>query len=175
MPFHWGSCLFMVVKEANLFSCSAFLLFSFTVKLFLFSFAILLICLSQLKLLVCDSIFYALFCAFLVQHSNTPLYSMPVHIRISFWYGIFLICDHKEPRALILVIVKSSILACEESINYNLKLLLWCRHGFCSLSCFLIQRDFQRHRKEMRKSLVLCNLTASEGVDFSVFQELVQM
>lgn len=48
MPFHWGSCLFTVVKEANLFSCLAFLLFSFTVKFFLFYFAILLISLSQL-------------------------------------------------------------------------------------------------------------------------------
>lgn len=62
MPFHWGSCLFTVVKEADLFSCSAFLFFPFTGKFFLFYFAILLISLSQLKLLVCDSIFYTLSC-----------------------------------------------------------------------------------------------------------------
>lgn len=45
MPFHWGSCLFTVVKEANLFSCSTILCFFFTVKFF-FYFAILLISLS---------------------------------------------------------------------------------------------------------------------------------
>lgn len=81
MAFHWGSCLFTLDKEANLFSRSAFLLFSFTGKFFLFYFAILLMSLSQLKLLVRDAIFYALFklfLAFLVQHCNTPVHSLCV-------------------------------------------------------------------------------------------------
>lgn len=64
MAFHWGSCLFSLDKEANVFSCSTFLLFSFTAKFFLY-FAILLTSLSQLKLLVRDAIFYALFKFFL--------------------------------------------------------------------------------------------------------------
>lgn len=55
---------------------------------------------------------------------------------------MFFICDHKEPKGLILVIVKSSILVCEESVNYNLKLLLSCCHGFCTI--FLNTEGFSK-------------------------------
>lgn len=34
--FHWGSCLFILDKEANLFSSSVFMCISFTMKLYLF-------------------------------------------------------------------------------------------------------------------------------------------
>lgn len=97
MPFHWGSCLFTVVKEANLFSCLAYLCFSFTVKFFFFYFAILLIFLSLNSL--CVILYFILqvaFCLFRpAQQYSSAFHDCP-HVRISFCYSIFFICDQKS-------------------------------------------------------------------------------
>lgn len=76
MAFHW-LFVYPAHREANLFSCSAFLLF--------YSEILVLFCnpsdISQLKLLVCDAIFYAVFkvfFAFLVLQHNTPVHSLCV-------------------------------------------------------------------------------------------------